>query len=169
VRPLRFPLGPSAADYLFHPGVARVLFAAFIALLQPSAPAPCGVVAPHRSDGNLQRLADILGALHLPAAGSLRAVRARKWRTRDASVDRAETPAARAPLAMIARLQPGLPGLSATYATLHAVGGTCHSRRYLEEGFKLIRDVTCTLRELKRRVLALTVPVVQSRPRGPHG
>jgi predicted secreted protein len=100
----------------------RVLLLAFIALLAAGAPARAEV-APAPFDGNLQRLAEILGALHY-----LRSIcganEGQKWRSR-----------------MIASFNRGYRGYQQTYRTCTPAADLV-IRRYLEEGSKLIRDVT---------------------------
>ena len=109
------------------------------ALLAAGAPARAEVAAaPY--DGNLQRLAEILGALHY-----LRAVcganEGQKWRNEMQALVDAEAPHGDRRARMIASFNRGFRGYQQTYRTCTPAADLV-IRRYLEEGSKIARDVT---------------------------
>jgi uncharacterized protein (TIGR02301 family) len=128
----------SGADYLFNM-LRRVLLLALVALLVAGAPARAEVAAAP-FDGNLQRLAEILGALHY-----LRSIcganEGQKWRNEMQALIDAETPQPERRSRMIASFNRGYRGYQQTYRTCTPAADLV-IRRYLEEGSKLIRDVT---------------------------
>src|SRR5262249_47064193 len=91
-------------------------------------------------DGSLQRLAEILGALHY-----LRAVcganEGQKWRNEMQAIVDAETPSGERRLKMIASFNRGYRGYQQTYRTCTPAADLV-IRRYLEEGSKLAREMT---------------------------
>ena len=96
--------------------------------------------APAPFDGDLQRLAEILGSLHY-----LRAVcganEGQKWRNEMQALIDAETPTGERRTRMIAAFNRGYNGFQQTYractpAALVAI------RRYIYEGSKISRDLT---------------------------
>jgi uncharacterized protein (TIGR02301 family) len=117
----------------------RVLLLAYIALLAAGAPARAEV-APAPFDGNLQRLAEILGALHY-LRGICGANEGQKWRNEMQALIDAETPQPERRSRMIASFNRGYRGYQQTYRTCTPAADLV-IRRYLEEGSKLIRDVT---------------------------
>jgi uncharacterized protein (TIGR02301 family) len=118
----------------------RLIFVvACAALLAAEAPARAEVAsAPY--DGNLQRLAEILGALHY-----LRAVcganEGQKWRNEMQALVDAEAPHGERRARMIASFNRGFRGYQQTYRTCTPAADLV-IRRYLEEGSKIARDVT---------------------------
>src|ERR1700720_2254769 len=117
----------------------RILILALLGLLTASAPAFAqDPVAPF--DGNLQRLAEILGALHY-LRGICGANEGQKWRNEMQALIDAETPQPERRSRMIASFNRGYRGYQQTYRTCTPAADLV-IRRYLEEGSKLIRDVT---------------------------
>ncbi len=98
----------------------------------PAQPAPF--------DGDLQRLAEILGALHY-----LRAVcganEGQKWRNEMQALVDAETPDGDRRNKIIASFNRGYRGFQQTYRTCTPAADLA-IRRYLEEGAKISRDIT---------------------------
>ncbi|HEY8442282.1 MAG TPA: TIGR02301 family protein [Xanthobacteraceae bacterium] len=118
----------------------RVIFVlASIALLAASAPARAEVVAAP-FDASLQRLAEILGALHY-----LRAVcganEGQKWRNEMQALMDAEAPHGDRRARMIASFNRGFRGYQQTYRACTPAADLV-IRRYLEEGSKIAREVT---------------------------
>jgi len=91
-------------------------------------------------DGDLQRLAEILGALHY-----LRAVcgsnEGAKWRSQMQALIDAETPSGDRRSRMIAAFNRGYNGFQQTYRTC-TPAALVAIRRYVEEGSKISRDLT---------------------------
>jgi uncharacterized protein (TIGR02301 family) len=118
----------------------RLIFVlASIALLAASAPARAeAVAAPF--DASLQRLAEILGALHY-----LRAVcganEGQKWRNEMQALMDAEAPHGDRRARMIASFNRGFRGYQQTYRACTPAADLV-IRRYLEEGSKIAREVT---------------------------
>jgi uncharacterized protein (TIGR02301 family) len=118
----------------------RLIFMlACAALLAAGAPARAEVAAaPY--DGNLQRLAEILGALHY-----LRAIcganEGQKWRNEMQALVDAEAPHGDRRARMIASFNRGFRGYQQTYRACTPAADLV-IRRYLEEGSKIARDVT---------------------------
>jgi uncharacterized protein (TIGR02301 family) len=91
-------------------------------------------------DGSLQRLAEILGALHY-LRGLCGANEGQKWRNEMQSLVDAETPSGDRRARMIASFNRGYYGYQQSYRTCTPAADLV-IRRYLEEGSKIIRDVT---------------------------
>jgi len=91
-------------------------------------------------DDNLQRLSEILGALHY-----LRSVcgsnEGNRWRTEMQALIDAEAAAADRRARMIAGFNRGYSGFQQTYRTCTPAASLA-IRRYLEEGAKIAREVT---------------------------
>jgi uncharacterized protein (TIGR02301 family) len=91
-------------------------------------------------DGNLQRLAEIMGALHY-----LRAIcganEGQKWRNEVQALIDAEAPTGDRKARMIAAFNRGYRGFQQTYRTCTPAADLV-VRRYLEEGAKIAREVT---------------------------
>jgi uncharacterized protein (TIGR02301 family) len=118
----------------------RLIFVlASFALLAASAPVRAEVVAAP-FDASLQRLAEILGALHY-----LRAVcganEGPKWRNEMQALMDAEAPHGDRRARMIASFNRGFRGYQQTYRACTPAADLV-IRRYLEEGSKIARDVT---------------------------
>ncbi len=91
-------------------------------------------------DGDLQRLAEILGALHY-----LRAIcgtnEGPKWRNEMQALIDAETPSGERRARMIAAFNRGYRGFQQSYRTCTPAADLV-IRRYLDEGSKIAREVT---------------------------
>src|ERR1700759_2071880 len=91
-------------------------------------------------DGDLQRLAEILGTLH-----SLRGIcgsnEGAKWRNQMRALIDAETPAGDRRSRMIAGFNRGYNGFQQTYRTC-TPAALVAIRRYIDEGSKISRDLT---------------------------
>jgi uncharacterized protein (TIGR02301 family) len=117
----------------------RVLLLASIALVAAGASARAEVAAAP-FDASLQRLAEILGALHY-LRGICGANEGQKWRSEMQSLVDAEAPQGERRARMIASFNRGYHGYQQTYRTCTPAADLV-IRRYLEEGSKIIRDVT---------------------------
>jgi uncharacterized protein (TIGR02301 family) len=117
----------------------RVLTLACLALCLLSAPAHAeGAPAPY--DRDLQRLAEILGALHYlrPLCGANEGT---KWRNEMQALVDAETPSGERRDKLVAGFNRGYRGFQQTYRTCTPAADLV-IRRYLEEGAKISRDIT---------------------------
>ena len=116
----------------------RLLIALWMALAVPAAQAQSGAVAPF--EGDLQRLSEILGALH-----HLRAVcganDGQKWRNEMQALVEAEAPTGERRERLIASFNRGFHGFQQTYRTCTPAADFA-IRRYLEEGAKIAREIT---------------------------
>ena len=116
-------------------------FPAVLALILACAAVPAraqDAAAPF--DGDLQRLAEILGGLHY-LRGICGANEGEKWRKEMQALVDAETPQGERRTRMIASFNRGYRGYQQTYHTCTPAADLI-IRRYLEEGSKIIRDVT---------------------------
>jgi uncharacterized protein (TIGR02301 family) len=91
-------------------------------------------------DGDLQRLAEILGALHY-LRGICGTNEGPKWRNQMQALLDAETPSGDRRTRMIAGFNRGYNGFQQTYRTC-TPAATVAIRRYVEEGAKISRDLT---------------------------
>jgi uncharacterized protein (TIGR02301 family) len=91
-------------------------------------------------DGDLQRLAEILGALHY-LRGICGTNEGPKWRNQMQALIDAETPTGDRRTRMIAGFNRGYNGFQQTYRTC-TPAATVAIRRYVEEGAKISRDLT---------------------------
>jgi uncharacterized protein (TIGR02301 family) len=114
------------------------LFAAAIVILLAVSPARAQSAAPF--DGDLQRLAEILGALHY-----LRALcgsnEGQKWREQMEALVEAEAPAGERRQKMVASFNRGYRGFQQTYRSCTPAADIA-IRRYLDEGARIARDIT---------------------------
>jgi uncharacterized protein (TIGR02301 family) len=117
--------------------VRCVLLALSIALA--AAPARAEVAAAP-FDTSLQRLAEILGALHY-LRGICGANEGLKWRNEMQALIDAEAPGGDRRARMIASFNRGYRGFQQTYRTCTPAADLV-IRRYLEEGSKIARDMT---------------------------
>jgi uncharacterized protein (TIGR02301 family) len=96
--------------------------------------------APAPFDNDLQRMSEILGALHY-----LRSVcgnnEGNKWRNEMQALVDAETPSGERRTRMIAGFNRGYNGFQQTYRTC-TPAATIAIRRYIEEGSRISRDLT---------------------------
>jgi uncharacterized protein (TIGR02301 family) len=97
-------------------------------------------VAPSALDDSLTRLAEILGALHY-LRGICESGEGNRWRTEMQALIETEGNTAERKARMTAAFNRGFRGYQQTYRTCTAAAGTA-TRRYLEEGAKLSREVT---------------------------
>jgi uncharacterized protein (TIGR02301 family) len=91
-------------------------------------------------DGDLQRLAEILGTLHY-LRGICGSNEGLKWRNEMQALVDAETPSGDRRARMIAGFNRGYNGFQQTYRTCTPAAGVA-IRRYIEEGSKISRDLT---------------------------
>lgn len=126
------------------PRLDRTMLARLVAILIVFATA---VAAPARAqdaaapfDADLQRLAEILGALHY-LRGICGANEGAKWRGEMQALIDAETPSGDRRTKMIAGFNRGYNGFQTTYRTCTPAADIA-IRRYLEEGSKISRDLT---------------------------
>jgi len=115
----------------------RVLVTLFILAAAP-ARAVEGGPAPY--DNDLQRLAEILGALHY-LRGICGANEGQKWRNEMQALVDAEAPSGSRHDLLIASFNRGYRGFQQTYRTCTQAADLA-IRRYLEEGAKISRDIT---------------------------
>jgi uncharacterized protein (TIGR02301 family) len=91
-------------------------------------------------DGDLQRLAEILGALHY-LRGVCGSNEGPKWRNEMQALIDAETPSGERRSRMIAAFNRGYNGFQQTYRTC-TPAALVAIRRYVDEGSKISRDLT---------------------------
>lgn len=91
-------------------------------------------------DGDLQRLAEILGTLHY-LRGICGTNEGQKWRSEMQALVDAETPSGERRNRMIASFNRGYNGFQQTYRSC-TPAATVAIRRYLEEGSRISRDLT---------------------------
>lgn len=91
-------------------------------------------------DGDLQRLAEILGGLHY-LRGICGANEGNKWRNEMQALIDAETPSGERRSRMIAGFNRGYNGFQQTYRSC-TPAATVAIRRYIDEGAKISRDLT---------------------------
>ena len=105
---------------------------------QTPAPAPDNAAAPY--DGDLQRLAEILGSLQY-----LRTVcgakEGQKWRAEMQALIDAEAPSGERKRRIVARFNSGYRGFEQVYRTCTPAADLA-IRRYLDEGAKIAREIT---------------------------
>lgn len=109
-----------------------------LALALAGVPAHAQPPAPY--DGNLQRLAEIMGALHY-LRGLCGANDGQKWRTELQALIDAEAPTGERRTRMIASFNRGFRGFQQSYRTCTPAADIV-IRRYLEEGSRIAREVT---------------------------
>jgi uncharacterized protein (TIGR02301 family) len=112
-------------------------------LTQPQLSAPAQPAAPQGPapyDHDLQRLSEILGALHF-LRGICGSNEGQKWRAEAQSLIDAEAPAGDRHDQMVASFNRGYRGFEQTYRTCTPAADVV-IRRYLEEGAKIARDIT---------------------------
>jgi uncharacterized protein (TIGR02301 family) len=116
----------------------RVLVVFWIVLA--AAPAHAAEAGPAPYDRDLQRLAEILGALHYLRA-LCGANEGQKWRNEMQALVDAETPAGERRDKLVAGFNRGYRGFQQTYRTCTPAADLV-IRRYLVEGAKISRDIT---------------------------
>jgi uncharacterized protein (TIGR02301 family) len=105
----------------------------------PPAPPPVPE-EPAPYDHDLQRLSEILGALHF-LRGICGSDEGQKWRDEAQALIEAEAPAGQRHDQMIASFNRGYRGFQQTYRSCTPAAGVV-IRRYLEEGATIARDIT---------------------------
>jgi|SRR5215467_9013586 len=105
-----------------------------------AAPTPGRAEASAPFDPNLQRLAEIMGALHYLRA-LCGANEGPKWRNEIQALIDAEAPSGDRRVRMVASFNRGYRAFQQTYRTCTPAADLV-IRRYLEEGSKIARDVT---------------------------
>ena len=118
--------------------MTRRLIIAALVIVVAAMPAPAQAPAPF--DGNLQRLAEIMGALHYLRA-RCGANGGQKWRNEVQALIDAEAPSGDRRTRLIASFNRGYRSFQPTYRTCTPAADLV-IRRYLEEGSKIARDVT---------------------------
>jgi uncharacterized protein (TIGR02301 family) len=91
-------------------------------------------------DGDLQRLAEILGTLHY-LRGVCGSNEGSKWRNQMQALIDAETPSGERRTRMVAAFNRGYNGFQQTYRTC-TPAALVAIRRYIDEGSKISRDLT---------------------------
>ncbi len=118
----------------------RALIIAIVALTAAQSPARAVEGGPAPYDGDLQRLAEILGALHY-----LRRIcganEGQKWRNEMQALLDAETPSGDRRNRLQVRFNRGYRGFQQTYRTCTPAADLV-IRRYLDEGAKIAREIT---------------------------
>ncbi len=115
-----------------------VLLAALVGLAFGAGQAAAQAPAPF--DANLQRLSEIMGALHY-LRGICGANEGQKWRNEVQALIDAEAPSGDRKTRMIAAFNRGYRGFQQSYRTCTPAADLV-IRRYLEEGSKIAREVT---------------------------
>jgi uncharacterized protein (TIGR02301 family) len=117
----------------------RILILALLGLLTATAPVFAQEpAAPY--DANLQRLAEILGALHY-LRGICGANEGQKWRNQMQALVEAEAPTGERRIRMVAAFNRGFRIFQQSYRTCTPAADLV-IRRYLDEGSKIAREVT---------------------------
>jgi len=137
VTPRQYPDSALSAGY--SPMLRRLLIVASIVLAAAQTPARAEVAAAP-FDPSLQRLAEILGALHY-LRGICGSNEGQKWRNEMQALVDAETPTGDRRARMIAGFNRGYRGFQQTYRTCTPAADVV-IRRYLEEGSKIAREMT---------------------------
>jgi uncharacterized protein (TIGR02301 family) len=119
--------------------MTRRLAALLLTLVCLAAPARAED-APAPFDGDLQRLAEILGTLHY-LRGICGSNEGAKWRNEMQALIDAETPTGDRRARMIAGFNRGYNGFQQTYRTC-TPAALVAIRRYIDEGSKISRDLT---------------------------
>jgi uncharacterized protein (TIGR02301 family) len=107
---------------------------------QPGPPQPSARDEPAPYDSDLERLSEILGALHF-LRGICNSKDGQKWRNEAQALIDAEAPAGNRHDEMIASFNRGYRGFQQSYRTCTPAANVV-IRRYLEEGAKIARDIT---------------------------
>jgi len=119
--------------------LVRLLIVTSIVLAAAQTPARAQTAAAP-FDPSLQRLAEILGALHY-LRGICGSNEGQKWRNEMQALVDAETPSGDRRARMIAGFNRGYRGFQQTYRTCTPAADIV-IRRYLEEGSKIAREMT---------------------------
>jgi len=119
--------------------IRRILILSLLGLLFVGTPA-LAQETPAPYDGNLQRLAEILGALHY-LRGICGANEGQKWRNQMQALVEAEAPSGDRRARMVASFNRGYRIFQQGYRACTPAADLV-IRRYLEEGSKIAREVT---------------------------
>ena len=119
--------------------IRRILMLSLLGFLFAGTPARAQET-PAPYDGNLQRLAEILGALHY-LRGICGANEGQKWRNQMQALVDAEAPSGERRARMVASFNRGYRIFQQGYRTCTPAADLV-IRRYLEEGSKIAREVT---------------------------
>ena len=122
------------------PMLSRAVTIALVALSLAGSPALAVEGAPAPYDGDLMRLAEILGALHYlrPLCG---ANEGSKWRDQMTALVDAEAPSGDRRNRMVANFNNGYRSFQRSYRTCTPAANVV-VRRYLDEGAKISREIT---------------------------
>ncbi len=120
--------------------LTRYLIIALLALTIAARPAPALEGGPAPFDGDLCRLAEILGALHYLRA-LCGANEGQKWREPMQALLDAEAPSGERRARLVVNFNRGYSGFQQTYRSCTPAAGLA-VRRYLEEGAKISREIT---------------------------
>ena len=118
----------------------RVMAIALVVAIMAAPPARAIEGGPAPFDGDLMRLAEILGALHYLRA-LCGANEGQKWRGEMQALLDAEAPSGERRLRMVANFNRGYRGFQQTYRSC-TPSAVVAVRRYLEEGAKISREIT---------------------------
>jgi uncharacterized protein (TIGR02301 family) len=139
---LSFAAAPAQAQFWMpfgsQPAPSRPALPKLPATAGPTTPPPQDQPAPY--DRDLQRLSEILGALHF-LRGICGSNEGQKWRDEAQTLIEAEAPNGDRHDQMVASFNRGYRGFQQSYRTCTPAADTV-IRRYLEEGAKLARDIT---------------------------
>ncbi len=121
---------------------STLLATTLLALVCAAAPGPARAIegGPAPFDGDLQRLAEILGALHY-LRGICGANDGQKWRHEMQALLDAEAPSGDRRNRMMVSFNRGYRGFQQTYRTCTPAADVA-IRRYLDEGAKISREIT---------------------------
>jgi uncharacterized protein (TIGR02301 family) len=118
----------------------RRLICALVVIAATAAPARANEGAPAPFDGDLQRLAEILGALHY-LRGICGANDGQKWRNEMQALIEAEAPGGERKNRIVVSFNRGYSVFQQTYRTCTPAADLA-IRRYLQEGSKISREIT---------------------------
>jgi uncharacterized protein (TIGR02301 family) len=132
--------GMTRSGYLFRPMPMRAALLICLLLAVAAVPARAIEGGPAPYDRDLQRLAEIMGALHY-----LRAIcganEGQLWRNEMQALVDAEAPAGERRDRIVASFNRGYRGFQQTYRSCTPAAGVA-VKRFLDEGSKITRDIT---------------------------
>jgi uncharacterized protein (TIGR02301 family) len=132
--------GMTRSGYFFRPMPMRAALLICLLLALAAVPARAIEGGPAPYDRDLQRLAEIMGALHY-----LRAIcganEGQMWRNEMQALVDAEAPAGERRDRIVASFNRGYRGFQQTYRSCTPAAGVA-VRRFLDEGSKITRDIT---------------------------
>jgi len=118
----------------------RVMAIALVVAIMADPPARAIEGGPAPFDGDLMRLAEILGALHYLRA-LCGANEGQKWREQMEALVEAEAPSGERRQKMVSSFNRGYRGFQQTYRSCTPAADIA-IRRYLDEGARISRDIT---------------------------